>query len=59
MHAQDMAKEIFKAWDIKLRRYILFEDFAENVIGLGLASDTKFVRKIFKVIKGDATHNAD
>ena len=40
MHAQEMAKEIFKAWDVKLRRYILFDDFAENVIGLGLAPDS-------------------
>ena len=54
-----MAKEIFTAWDVKLRRYILFDDFAENVIGLGLAPDTNFVRKIFKVIKGENNPNPD
>ena len=59
IHDQKMAREIFKAWDVKLRRYILFEEFAENVIGLGLAPDSKFVRKIFKLIKGENNPNPD
>ena len=54
-----MAKEIFLAWDSKLRRYILFDDFCENTIGMGLAPDVDFCRKIFTLIKGENNPNPD
>ena len=39
MHESDMADEIFKIWDKKLRRYITFAEFSKNLIALGLAPD--------------------
>ena len=46
MDQEDLAKEIFKAWDIKMHRYLTIEEIAENFIGLGLAPDIQFVREI-------------
>ena len=48
----DLAEEIFKVWDKRLVRYIKFEDFAENMISLGLAPDSNTVRKIMVALKG-------
>ena len=39
MHETEVADEIFKVWDKKLRRYITYAEFAENLIALGLAPD--------------------
>ena len=46
MDQEELAKEIFKAWDVKLHRYLTTDEIAENFIGLGLAPDTQFVRDI-------------
>ena len=54
-----MAKEVFQAWDTKLRRYLMFDEFSENIIGIGLAPDCEFVRKIFDAIKGNNTMDPD
>ena len=53
MKEMDMAAEIFHVWDSKLRRYIMFEDFSSNLIGMGLAPDRNCVRKIMQALKGD------
>lgn len=47
-----IAEQIFKVWDKKLLRYIMQEDFAENMIALGLAPDSNAVRKIMICLKG-------
>lgn len=47
-----IAEQIFKVWDKKLLRYIMMEDFAANMISLGLAPDTNVVRKIMICLKG-------
>ena len=46
-----MAKEIFRAWDTKIHRYLTTEELAENFIGLGLAPNVQFVREIVQVLK--------
>ena len=51
MDQEELAKEIFKAWDVKLHRYLTTDEIAENFIGLGLAPDTQFVRDIVFCLK--------
>ena len=51
MHESDIADEIFKIWDKKLRRYITFADFSKNLIALGLAPDQNVVKKIMIALK--------
>ena len=53
MNKATIAEEIFKVWDKKLRRYIIFEDFAEHLISLGVAPDQHTVRKIMLALKGE------
>lgn len=53
MHESDLADEIFKIWDRKLRRYIKFEEFARHLIALGLAPDQNVVKKIMVALKGE------
>jgi len=53
MHESDIADEIFKIWDKKLRRYITFADFSKNLIALGLAPDQNVVKKIMIALKGE------
>jgi len=52
MQDEDMAEEIFSVWDTNMRRYLMFDDFADNMIGLGLAPDANSVRKIMIALKG-------
>lgn len=52
MKEWEIADELFKIWDKKLRRYIMFEEFANNLISLGLAPDQTVVRKIMIALKG-------
>lgn len=52
MKEWEIADELFKIWDKKLRRYIMFEEFANNLINLGLAPDQTVVRKIMLALKG-------
>ena len=53
MREADIAQEIFRVWDKKLRRYIFFEEFSEHLISLGLAPDSNTVRKIMIALKGE------
>ena len=53
MHESDIADEIFKIWDKKLRRYITFAEFSKHLIALGLAPDQNIVRKIMVALKGE------
>ena len=53
MHESEVADEIFKIWDKKLRRYIKFDDFSKHLIALGLAPDQSVVRKIMIALKGE------
>ncbi len=53
MRETDIAAEIFRVWDKKLRRYIFVEEFAEHLISLGLAPDDNSVRKIMIALKGE------
>ena len=59
MHEADIADEIFKVWDKKLLRYIPFDDFAKNLISLGLAPDQLIVRKIMIALKGENSNFPD
>ena len=52
MHKTEIAEEIFKVWDKRLLRYILFGDFANHLITLGVAPDQATVRKIMLAVKG-------
>ena len=53
MHKGEIAEEIFKVWDRKLRRYLLFEEFADYLITLGVVPDSHTVRKIMLALKGE------
>ena len=53
MREFEIAEEIFKVWDKKLRRYITFEEFAENLISLGIAPNQSTVKKIMVALKGE------
>ena len=53
MKEEDIAAEIFTVWDTKFRRFLMFDDFAYNLISLGLAPDRNSVRKIMIALKGD------
>ena len=55
----ELAEEIFKVWDKRLLRYIMFEDFAENMIALGLAPDSNTVRKMMVALKGENANFPD
>ena len=59
MDQEDLAKEIFKAWDVKMHRYLTIEEIAENFIGLGLAPDIQFVREIVQALKNRYDPNPD
>lgn len=39
MQTAEIAEEIFKVWDRNLRRYLLFEEFADHLIVLGVVPD--------------------
>lgn len=53
MRSAEIAEEIFKVWDRKLRRYLLFEEFADHLIVLGVVPDQHTVRKIMLALKGE------
>ena len=59
MRESDIAEEIFKVWDKKLCRYIMFEEFADHMISLGLAPDSNSVRKIMIALKGEHANFPD
>ena len=59
MHESDIANEIFKIWDRKLRRYITFPEFSKHLIALGLAPDSNVVRKIMIALKGENANFPD
>eukprot|EP00354_Favella_ehrenbergii_P010717 CAMPEP_0170465076 /NCGR_PEP_ID=MMETSP0123-20130129/9559_1 /TAXON_ID=182087 /ORGANISM="Favella ehrenbergii, Strain Fehren 1" /LENGTH=192 /DNA_ID=CAMNT_0010730889 /DNA_START=436 /DNA_END=1014 /DNA_ORIENTATION=- len=59
MNKAEIAEEIFKVWDRKLRRYIIFEDLAEHLITLGVAPDQHTVRKIMLALKGEDANFPD
>ena len=59
MDQEDLAKEVFKAWDNKMHRYLTIEQMAENFIGLGLAPDIQFVRDIVQALKSRNDANPD
>jgi hypothetical protein len=39
----DVAKELFKAWDINKKKYIKVDLLKENLVALGLSEDLGFV----------------
>ena len=39
MQTAEIAEEIFKVWDRNLRCYLLFEEFADHLIVLGVVPD--------------------
>lgn len=53
MHKEEIAEEIFKVWDRKIRRYLLFEDFADHLINLGVVPNHHTVKKIMLALKGE------
>ena len=59
MHQGDIADEIFKIWDRKLRRHIKLADFSKNLISLGLAPNQNTVQKILIALKGDDSNFPD
>ena len=59
LHESDMANEIFKIWDKKMRRHITFEEFSKHLIALGLAPDHHVVRKIMIALKGENSNFPD
>ena len=59
MQKAEIAEEIFKVWDRKLRRYLLFEEFADHLISLGVVPDQHTVRKIMLALKGEDANFPD
>ena len=43
LNDQDFARHIFKAWDGQSRGYLTAQEFTEQLVGLGLGSDSKFI----------------
>ena len=59
MQKAEIAEEIFKVWDKRLLRYLLFGDFANYLITLGVAPDQETVRKIMIALKGEDANFPD
>jgi hypothetical protein len=48
----EVAKELFKAWDLQQKRYIKIDFLTEKLVALGLSEDLGFVSKLMESIKG-------
>jgi hypothetical protein len=44
----ELAKELFKAWDTKLKRHLSFDDITSHLVALGLLVDYRFTETLLK-----------
>ena len=49
---QEFARQIFKAWDAQDKGYLTAQEFTEQLVGLGLASDSQFIQRLLLQLTG-------
>ena len=50
----EYATEIFKAWDTDKKGYLTAKEVAEQLVGLGLATDIALAQRLLQTLKMDA-----
>ena len=59
MEEIDLARSIFKAWDVKERGYLSNKELNEYMITLGLATEGTFSEKLLSTIKAKKPKRRD
>ena len=54
LNDMEFAKNIFKAWDTSSKGYLTAKEFAEQLVGLGLAQTSRFSQTLLQTLRGDA-----
>lgn len=50
MNDVELAKEIFKAWDVENKGYLSVEELTDQLVGLGLATNKSFVERLLETL---------